>query len=79
MVVYAGNTQKVKVSAGKSATAAKNAVKSGGKSLADDDTKTTVGTLSKSQPILARIVSCFLFKVVEKPCVSILQRYGSTE
>ena len=43
-VVHAGSTQKVKVSPGKSATAAKKAVQSGGKSFGDQDTSTTVGT-----------------------------------
>lgn len=47
--MYAGSTQKVKVSAGKSATAAKNALKSGGKSLGDEDTSTTVGAFSMSR------------------------------
>lgn len=46
MVVCAGSTQKVKVSPGRSATAAQKAVQSGGKSLGDEDTGTTVGKLS---------------------------------
>lgn len=48
VVMHAGSTQKVKVSPGKSATAAKKAVQSGGKSLGGEDTGTTVGTYSMS-------------------------------
>ena len=46
--MHAGSTQKVKVSPGKSATAAKKAVQSGGKSLGGEDTGTTVGSYSMS-------------------------------
>ena len=50
VMVDAGSTQKVKVSPGKSATAAKKAVQSGGKSLGVEDSSTTVGTYSMSPP-----------------------------
>lgn len=47
VVVYAGSTQKVKVSPGRSATAAQKVVQGG---LGDEDSGTTVGKLSLSHP-----------------------------
>ena len=52
----AGGTEKVKVTPRKSVTAAKKAVSSGGKSLVDEDTGTTVGKAAALHLFLRMLV-----------------------